>query len=328
MLGIAITTLDRSKHIMNLVESIKKCDRFEDVSIFISVDYPPNDKYKKGYEKILQYLEPSNLTSNMKVFFQEHNLGPYKNGVFISEQAFQECDYVIFCEDDFVLNTKCIQYYLEVIAKYRLNKDVIGFCGSDILTVYNSKLLRTNELLNVNADIVFCPVCSYGICFSKSVFSDLNQRCKSGDLYRYKYNFRWIYKLLMNSKYYFCNYFTQILRKNQSLSHCGDEIAPIDLVWNIYALIEEKNFVSPCVSYISNYGYDGTGVHMQKDEFIQAQYEKIFEIENVNIQKIVSLDRKKYYKELDRITKTGWIKVIIALMMYGKYLIIDNRKEK
>ena len=47
MLGIAITTLDRSKHIMNLVESIKKCDRFEDVSIFISVDYPPNDKYKK-----------------------------------------------------------------------------------------------------------------------------------------------------------------------------------------------------------------------------------------------------------------------------------------
>ena len=53
---ILITTLNRYECLRRCIESLQKNSWADKTELFISVDYPPTDKYVDGYNKIKKYL--------------------------------------------------------------------------------------------------------------------------------------------------------------------------------------------------------------------------------------------------------------------------------
>ena len=54
---IIIPTLNRHEHLKKCIESLQKNKLAKQTELFISVDFPPNEKYKVGYEKVVEYLQ-------------------------------------------------------------------------------------------------------------------------------------------------------------------------------------------------------------------------------------------------------------------------------
>ena len=54
---VLITTLNRYEHFKRCVESLSRCTHAEKTELVIGLDYPPNEKYVAGWEKISEYVK-------------------------------------------------------------------------------------------------------------------------------------------------------------------------------------------------------------------------------------------------------------------------------
>ena len=53
---VVIPTLNRYKHFKACLESLEKCKYADKTNVYVSLDFPPSDKYKEGWLKISEYL--------------------------------------------------------------------------------------------------------------------------------------------------------------------------------------------------------------------------------------------------------------------------------
>ena len=108
MIGCApvlIPTLNRYQHIKNCIESLAKNPLAKETELYISVDYPPSEKYEQGYQSVIDYLDSG--VSGFKavyIYKQEKNLGVFKNADFLRNKAFEKCEGYIVTEDDNVFS--------------------------------------------------------------------------------------------------------------------------------------------------------------------------------------------------------------------------------
>lgn len=120
----------------------------EKTDVYISVDYPPGEKYVAGYREVVKYLKAKiDGFHKVNIYFQEENLG-LKNVQFLSNVVFKEYEHWILTEDDNVFTTNFLEYMnngLElfvnnesVLAITSANDDAPWEChGSNIIKTFN-----------------------------------------------------------------------------------------------------------------------------------------------------------------------------------------------
>ena len=97
MCPVVIPTLNRYQHLKRCVESLAICRYAAETELYISVDYPPSEKYREGYDRVLEYVNGGIAGFKaVHVFFQEKNLGTCDNTFFLYSKVFEKYDRLIY----------------------------------------------------------------------------------------------------------------------------------------------------------------------------------------------------------------------------------------
>lgn len=127
---VMITTCNRYEHLKRCMESLQRNIDADKTELYISVDYPPNEKYVDGWKKVCRLLrEPIEGFFRVHVFFQERNLGSEENYGYIEEIVFKEHDRLIFTEDDNEFSVNFLIYMNKGLMLYENHPTVYGICG-------------------------------------------------------------------------------------------------------------------------------------------------------------------------------------------------------
>ncbi len=67
--AVIIPTLNRIDHLKRCVNSLLKNAEAQNTDLYISVDYPPADKYRVGYEEVKKYVKTISGFKNVYIYF-------------------------------------------------------------------------------------------------------------------------------------------------------------------------------------------------------------------------------------------------------------------
>lgn len=265
---IIIPTLNRYNHLKNCVDSLSRCTGANNTELYISLDYPPGEKYQEGYKKIKDYLPTIVGFKNVIFFIQDQNLGSEKNSSFLKSQVSKKYSAYIFTEDDNIFSPNFLEYVNLGLREYADNPKVTSISGYNFTELYDQD----------NCDFFFRPVCSawgVGRWFEKD--RDLEQKMTmnyfKGVLNSWK----------LSSKVFFTNASDLRLLMRMVQDH---------VVWNdvarcIINIVENKYELAPAISMSKNMGHDGSGEHCgdaASDRYSNQEIDgrSFFRIEKVN----------------------------------------------
>ena len=261
---IAIPTLNRYSHLKDEIESLSKCTLCDQTDIYISLDYPPNSSYVEGWKKIHTYLsEDSNfkMFRNHYIYFQSNNLGAYENLCFILKKALEYNDWCIPCEDDIIFSSNSLLWYNKMIGAIGHDDRVIGVCGDN--HGYNEK----KEIVKYPCKTFqygFSGLMTYVCAMSKSNYEHIVCSCNN-KIEGYANSFLSMIRLWNYDQRMFCDYIVCVLLHKNDVAYTNHRLYPIDLVINVFAFFNHMLFVIPNKPKVKNTGFDGSGIHMQKD---------------------------------------------------------------
>lgn len=307
---VIITTLNRVEHLQRCIRSLQNCKYAEKTELYISVDYPPDERYNEGYKLVCDYLH-NGISGFLKtnIFWQEKNLGPNNNFSFLREAVFQKYDYFIATEDDNEFSYNFLEYMNRALERFELCEDVLNICAIQEKGPWNSR-----EVSAIYQKI--CPV--YGLGCWKKKELQLEKIDKSyfekiaSDSPKMK-------KLKTYSNTCFQQFVEGILTgRNGIFWSDKDNTKWSDITRSIYAICEGKYFVAPTDSKARNWGFDGSGENMKK-KFFSPEEKWVLDKKKDYCLKIAH-DEQMIYKDtryIDRkCLKTPKIYVIKAEIKY------------
>ena len=98
--AVIIPTLNRKKHLKRCIESLQRNSDAKSTDLYISVDFPPAEKYQKGYPEVCEYVKTITGFATVNLYYQDKNLGPGLNRKFLEEKIAEKHDKYIFTDDD------------------------------------------------------------------------------------------------------------------------------------------------------------------------------------------------------------------------------------
>jgi len=248
---VIIPTLNRFEHLKMCLESLNKNHNSDKTEVFISVDFPPSDKYQEGHKLICDYLENNSFNfKKLHVFKQERNLGVCKGGEngydnisFLTDIVSERFDRWILSEDDNVFSPCFLDYINEGLDRYKDDNTVFSICGYRFpynLIIDNNNFLRQQSDFNA---------WGYGIWKNRY---DSIKKLKVDYLRKILYNPLKVLKLWRVSNLQIVH-LAGLSRKN------GFKKA--DNFFTIYMIDKGMTQIMPAKSLVRNVGWDETGLH-------------------------------------------------------------------
>lgn len=300
---IIIPTLNRYDHLVRCIESLKKNPLASETELYISLDYPPSEKYVGGYLKVKNYLENelNDGFKSIKKFYQKENLNAYGNMIFLYKEAFKYYDKCIYTEDDNEFAPNFLDYINKGLELFENDEEIFAISG------YNDGRPWNFKDGNV-AKIKILQEWGMGVWKNKieKAWEWINRKNFENILYDKNKC-----ELIYNARYKTYYVFIQSLLANpadKSVYICdGGEIASIDYTFGVYLIIMGKVSIIPKVSLVRNWGFDGSGVNCVIDNnyvpettvidcenFFEYKLPKTFEYDKMNAE----LNREISYKKL------------------------------
>ncbi len=256
---IIIPTLNRIDHLRDCIDSLRNNTWAEKTDLFISLDYPPSDRYREGYEKAKNYLESG--ISGFKechIYYQDRNLGPYENYAFLVDEVRKYFDRFIYTEDDNVFSPCFLDYINKGMELFSDSKSII------MLTGFNFPWHDTYLPNNVGEIYAFMPwgfgmtVENYdflaGNITRRNFDRILRDKSISSKMFRERPDlFRVLLEATLANEKNRKSVYRKHLYKN-------GELAPVDLLCSIVMYLYGKYTICPELSMVRNCGNeDGSG---------------------------------------------------------------------
>ena len=315
---IIIPTLNRFEKLKDCIDSLVECTGAEQTDVYISLDYPPTEKYYDGYNKIRLYLGQENPGfKSYNVFYQKQNLGPFENRDFLRKQISDKYDRYIYTEDDNVFSPCFLDYINKGLELFEENQNVLVLCGYRPETheddspnnvcesyVYESwgygtwfyKENRIRDQINRNR---FREILKdYGICYSMYT--------NRPDLFRY------LFEAALSEPKDINGEFKGYLYKNGTLADIDHTYSPIMYITDCYSVV-------PSESMVRNTGVeDLSGNHTCT--WNSYEYSKQVICKNRTFDFV--LERSLHpYKELDKLSKPDYRPAVRAWFLRKIYLV-------
>lgn len=300
---VLIPTLNRYEHFCRCLESLEKCTGADKTEVFVALDFPPSEKYRAGWEKIDHYLaekEANNGFGQLHVIRREHNYGvgtEHGNADTLIADTMDKYDRYIFTEDDNEFSPCFLQYMNKALTKFYNDERVFLVCG------YNP-----------------------GIAAPDAYTSNYYITRESGSPWGLG---EWTYKRRAYQEYYLLEKLKELLKNKQTYlslkkkqPHCIDTIISQikrsslygDAIKGVYSTLFDKYCIMPAISLVRNWGFDGQGVHAQKnDEEAMNHYSH----------QEISQDRDFYFSKGVPEVEPGFIK---EAMVVSKKTLRDRYK--
>lgn len=257
--AIIIPTLNRKKHLERCVESLKRNALAKFTDIYISVDYPPNEKYEQGYEEVKEYVKSISGFANVYIFYQEYNLGPGLNYKFLMNQIEKEHDKFIFSEDDNEFSENFLEYMNWGLEKYKDDETVYAICScSDFHNV------QSKEAADYFVAQSYNP---YGV----GRWIHKTKKCR--EFLQQKNLNKKIYSSIKMQKY-LAKQFPRVymyvahdsVRRISVMRGRTDNPTMIDIWENVYIIVNNLYCIKPTLAKSRNWGWDGSGVHTDENQ--------------------------------------------------------------
>lgn len=274
--AIIIPTLNRYKHLKRCVESIQMNEKAKYTDLYISVDFPPSEKYMDGYEEVKKYVTAIVGFASVNVYYQDKNLGPGLNRRFLEDKIAIKHDKYVFTDDDNEFCPNFLDYVNWGLEKFKDDDSVYAICSTADFKV-SSKF--------ENGDYLMLPAYNpYGA----GHWLHKNKKCSEfliqesiQLIYRNKYMQERLY--YYSPMIYECVAYDSIRLVPHMRGKDGG-LTYIDINENIYCILNEKNCVIPSIAKSRNWGLDGSGVHSAEGE-------------DEDYQPLAILDNKKWREE-------------------------------
>lgn len=253
---VIIPTLNRYKHLERCLDSLSKNRWANLTEVYISVDYPPSEKYAEGHRKVLALLKSYDFSAfkDIHVIYQDQNLGAKGNSDFLYSLVRRNNNCVIYSEDDNEFSPNFIEYIDKCLEFFKDDPNIVFICGAT----------DVNWVSQEGADIIktkFCP--SYGLGIFLQKMDLLIAEGKDFLLSRNNWTFSTFYRLFRRNKFLFSKYICEILLANKGLFWLQDgELNFCDTVISIYLHLSDYYSITPVIPVSRTFGNDGSGVNM------------------------------------------------------------------
>lgn len=223
---VIIPTLNRYKHLRRCIESLEKNQACVYTDLYISLDFPPSDKYRVGYNETKKYLKElcnQNMFKNVFVFEQIENLGPTANAYFLVKKVTEKSDVWLYSEDDVEYSSNYLEYMNKCLTRFEADPSITSICGC-------SDFLLDIDEGNIYKDFIFCP---YGVGHWKNKYDEVMVNCTNVLFSKKNCSFNSVYALSKANETLFCRYVDAILCGNSLPEWADNEILMTDCMGTI-----------------------------------------------------------------------------------------------
>jgi len=297
--AIIIPTLNRRKHLERCINSLLKSRLAQLTDLYISVDFPPSEKYVIGYEDVKTYVKTIEGFSRIYLYFQEKNLGPGLNRSFLENKIADKHDKYVFTDDDNEFSENFLEYINWGLEAYKNDDSIYAICSKA-----DFPLPQSDE----NFDYILA--CAYNP-YGAGHWLHKNEKCRQ---YLVQENISRIYQsFLLQNKIYNSSPFVyqslafDIIRRSPAMRGKQDNITYIDIWENIYGAVNDIQCVIPIRCKSRNWGNDGSGVHSQNSDLMRGIPEDVLDDAsgwkeplrkgNSEYEKEAAKDRKKRFSQ-------------------------------
>lgn len=256
---IIIPTLCRHEHFKRLIESLQRNSWAKYTDVYVSIDFPPTEKYRKGWREICRYVDEGDFSAfaSFNVVKQKENLGAGVNVGFLAKMVSERYDRWISSEDDNEFSPNFLEYMDKCLDEYEEDPDVIAVTGYSYPIRWDVAEGTTCLKQNINASM-------WGVGVWASKWSETGKYIWSGKTVAnigraIREN---SYKRMIDAalREYIIAAVQPYKRLNRML-YCRSDIGV-----RAYLAVDDKYFISPVVSKVRNHGFDGSGVYCQTIE--------------------------------------------------------------
>lgn len=243
---VAIITCNRIEHLRECVESLARCTHADKTELYISVDYPPSEKYVAGWEKVKEYVQDIRGFRKVNLWIQEKNLGPGGNGKFLYGKAFEKYSAIICTEDDNVFAPAYLDYMNQMLVRYEKDPKVWSVAGFSMMKHrYSAKIYK---------NYAFQP---WGNGRWKDKWDALSQMDRKKLYEESAGKTGKIISMYFNNRWLFCVYMNRLLKEGTE----PGESRLTDAILTLIFYLRGYYAVFPSKSLVKNNGFDGTGVN-------------------------------------------------------------------
>lgn len=258
---IIIPTLNRIEHLRRCITSLQNNAWAKYTSLIISVDYPPEEKYRNGYEQVCKYLSKNiHGFQKVEIIYQTQNLGSYKNAIYLIEYVKKEYDRYIFSEDDNEFSPNFIEYVDKGLNEFEYDENVIAICSNSAI---RQKVQEQNILLSQNFSAY-----GYGTWIVK--MEKYYQKINRAYVENIAQNNRLMFKMASTQPRFIFALQSALFRKEKIYQWPNDFVPVIDQTITMYMFAEQKYVIIPCDNKVRNWGYDGSGENCRQDKKYNA----------------------------------------------------------
>lgn len=253
---IIITTLNRYKHFVRLVESLKMNTWARYTDIYIGLDYPLSEKHKKGYYLITKYLEGDfSCFKSFHVIKRKENYGSARNMRLLRDEVLKKYDRFIRTDDDAEFSPNFIEYMNKCLMKYQDDPNVIAVTGYSYPIEWH-----TSEGATILKENFSCPMWGTGFWRDKykKIHKYISQEKGLGIDTDYIIKSGGMNKMLNVAKYEFVNLCLSPEFENTLAARFSD------IAVRMYTATQNKYIIVPTISKVRNWGFDGSGEYCSK----------------------------------------------------------------
>jgi len=251
---IVIPTLNRAEHLKRCIESLARNPEAKETELYLGVDYPPSEKYREGYEKIIEYVDGGiEGFKNVIIVKRDVNYGSTMNKRLLREMVYEKYDRCITTEDDNEFADCFLGFVNEALERY---KD-----DDSISAVYGFKpKVKDLESAEGNAFLT-----TYYSAYGTGIWRDKERKLRSTlnrnyieDLCCSRSKLKKLKNTYPDAISFLCS---TLLRKEAVYRRADGSVPLIDTVRMIYSIVEDKYLVCSPLGMVKNWGYDGSGVN-------------------------------------------------------------------
>ena len=238
---ILITTLNRYECLRRCIESLQKNSWADKTELFISVDYPPTDKYVDGYNKIKKYLN-KNIEGFKKVhvYFQEENLGVIQNCEWLRQLVCEKSNRYIFLEDDNELAPGFIEFCDKGLELFKDDESILALNASDYVWCGNGYTPPVRNASKGKNNIEKRQLVFHAVAYWEDKRNKVKEFCELLERKEGFLNIREMRKIHRKSVCFFYQFLAMVSFQRKKLPWYENELQPIDFMIDIYMLLFDK----------------------------------------------------------------------------------------
>lgn len=256
---VIIPTLNRAEHLKRCLTSLGRNTGAEHTEVFVSVDFPPAEKYKEGYEQVKSVLQSidSSCFKKLHIIYQEQNLGAMRNSEFLYNLISSDFDRYIYSEDDNEFSPNFLEYVNQGLEMFASDPNVLAICGAkDTDWETNGQSVALTKLY-----------AAYGVGGWLKKRAELRDRITNLVLSEKVYGPGVMWNLFKRNRCLFNIYVLGIICSDHGFFWRGEnDLRICDSVYSLYMHLSDGVCVAPAKCKSRTWGNDGSGVNMQKQD--------------------------------------------------------------